>query len=362
MNRAKPTALDPVRVLVIDDSSVVRARLTKDLGSYPQIRVVGSAPDPFVARALIDKLDPEVLVLDLELPRMDGLTFLRRIMQHRPTPTIVVSSLTPKGATLASACLAAGAIDVLSKPNGSYSISDLSRELADIVLGARFVNMQRLGGMCDTPAVPLKSGAALSSTDKVIAIGASTGGTAALVEVLSPLPERMHGVVIVQHMPAHFTTRFAERLNGLCQLEVREAQDGDIVARGVALLAPGGMQMRLVRTGDAYRVRVAPGPPVMRHCPSVEVLFESVSRTAGANALGIILTGMGNDGAAALRAMHNEGALTIAQDEASCVVFGMPKEAIAAGGVDEVLSLDRIAGRVVDYAAGRARGSSKLAG
>lgn len=358
----KPTAEDPVRVLIVDDSSVVRTRLTKELSAYPAIKVVGSAPDPFVARDMIAKLDPEVMILDLEMPRMDGLTFLRKVMKFRPTPTIVVSSLTPKGADMATACLQAGAIDVLCKPSEAYSIGDLSRELAGIVMGARFVNLGRIAKQASVKPPALESTAMLSTTNKIIAVGSSTGGTDALTRLLTPLPARMHGMVMVQHMPEHFTTTFAARLNELCQLEVREAKDGDTVARGLALLAPGGQQMKLVRSGAVYKVHVAPGPPVCRHAPSVEVLFESVARTAGANAMGIMLTGMGNDGAGGMRSMHDAGAFTVAQDEKSCVVFGMPKEAIAQGGVDEVIHLDRIPRRIVDYAEGKTKGKGKLAG
>jgi two-component system chemotaxis response regulator CheB len=358
----KPTAEDPIRVLIVDDSSVVRTRLTRELSVYPAIRVVGSAPDPFVARDMIGKLDPEVLILDLEMPRMDGLTFLRKIMKFRPTPTVVVSSLTPKGAEMATACLQAGAIEVLCKPSEAYSIGDLSRELAGVLMGARYVNLERLQKRsAEAPAV-IESTAMLQTTNKIIAIGSSTGGTDALTRVLTPLPARMHGIVMTQHMPEHFTATFAGRLNELCKIEVREAQDGDTVARGLALLAPGGKQMKLVRSGAVYKVRVAPGPPVCRHAPSVEVLMESVARTAGANAMGVMLTGMGNDGAGGMRSMHEAGAFNVAQDEKSCVVFGMPKEAIAAGGVDEIISLDRIPRRIVDYAEGKTKGKGKLAG
>lgn len=357
-----PSAQNPVRVLIVDDSSLVRTRLTRELGAYPQIAVVGSAPDPFIARDLIAKLDPEVLILDLEMPRMDGLTFLRRLMQHRPIPTIVVSSLTPRGAQLAGACLQAGAIEVLCKPNEAYSIGDLSRELAGIVQSARFVNLQRLGFKATEPHASLTTTGLSETTNKIIAIGSSTGGTEALMNVLQPLPERMHGIVIVQHMPEHFTKSFAERLNDKCQIEVREARDGDTVTRGLALLAPGGKQMKLVRSGATYKVKVAPGPLVCRHAPSVEVLFESVARAAGSNAMGIMLTGMGNDGATGMLSMHQAGAFTVAQNEATCVVFGMPKEAIDVGGVDEVVPIQSIARRVVDYSEGKTKGQGKLAG
>jgi len=358
----KPTAEDPVRVLIVDDSAVVRARLTKELGVFPAIEVVGSAPDPFVAREMMGKLRPEVLILDLEMPRMDGLTFLRKIMKFCPMPTIIVSSLTPRGADMATACLQAGAIDVLGKPTEVYSIADLSRELARIVMGARLVNLSRLGQAAASVQAPLEGAAVDVTTNKVIAVGASTGGTDALMQLMAPLPAWMHGMLLVQHMPEHFTTSFAARLNEVGQMEVREAQDGDTVERGVALLAPGGQQMKLVRSGSIHTVRVAPGPLVCRHAPSVEVLFESVARNARDDSMGVMLTGMGNDGASGMRSMHTAGALTVAQDESSCVVFGMPKEAIALGGVDEVIRLDLIPQRIVDFAGGKTKGKGKLAG
>lgn len=358
----KATAANPVRVLIVDDSSVVRTRLTKELSVYPGIKIVGSAPDPFVARDMIAKLKPEVMILDLEMPRMDGLTFLRKVVKHHPMPVIVVSSLTPKGATMANACLQAGAIEVLCKPSEAYSIGALSRELANIVMNARFVNMKRLASKQASAPASIQSTSMLQTTNKIIAIGSSTGGTDALVNVLKPLPARMHGIVIVQHMPEHFTKSFSERLNGLCQIEVREAKDGDTIARGLALLAPGGKHMKVVRSGSTYKVAVGSGPPVCRHAPSVEVLFESTARTVGANAMGVMLTGMGNDGAGGMKSMHDAGAFTVAQDEKSCVVFGMPKEAIAAGGVDEVISLGLIARRIVDYSEGKTKGKGKLAG
>jgi two-component system chemotaxis response regulator CheB len=310
---------------------------------------------------MLVKFSPDVMVLDLEMPRMDGLTFLRKVMKFRPIPTIVVSSLTPKGAKLATACLQAGAIEVLCKPSDAYSVGDLSKELAHIIKGAEQINIECLAQEIQA-AAPIESSAMLDSTNKVIAIGSSTGGTEALMDVLSPLPARMHGILIVQHMPGQFTQSFAERLNAACRLEVREAKDGDSVNRGVALLAPGGKHMKLTRSGTRFRVSVFEGPLVCRHAPSVEVLFESVARRAGANSMGVMLTGMGNDGALAMRSMHEAGAFNVAQDEKSCVVFGMPKEAIAAGGVDEVLSLARIPRRIVDYTEGKTSKANRMAG
>ena len=346
---------------MVDDSPVVRKRLAHELGKYEQIRVVGSAPDPFVARDEIARLDPEVLVLDLEMPRMDGLTFLRRLMAHRPMPVVIVSSLTPQGAAMATACMEAGAMSVLCKPNETYSVAELSRELAQVVINARRVNVGCLAPTQKPTVQSIRPARSLGKTTKVIAIGSSTGGTNALVQVLKPLPAEMHGILIVQHMPAQFTASFAERLNAECALEVREACDGDVLERGVALLAPGGQHMRIVRHGIEFKVRIVGGPPVCRHQPSVEVLFESVARAVGGRAMGIMLTGMGADGATGMRAMHDAGAFTVAQDEESCVVFGMPKEAIAAGGVDEVLPLTKIPGRIVDFAEGEASGSGRVA-
>ena len=352
---------DPVRVLVVDDSPVVRKRLTHELGKYDQIQVVGSAPDPFVARDEIARLDPEVLILDLEMPRMDGLTFLRRLMAHRPMPVVIVSSLTPQGAEMVTACMQAGAMSVLCKPNDSYSVAELSRELAQVVINARRVNVGRLAPASRPAVQRIRPTGSLGKTNKVIAIGSSTGGTNALVQVLKPLPAEMHGILVVQHMPAQFMTTFAQRLDSECALQVREARDGDVLQRGVALLAPGGQHMRIVRHGLEFKVRIVGGPPVCRHQPSVEVLFESVARTAGDRAMGIMLTGMGADGATGMRAMHDAGAFNVAQDEETCVVFGMPKEAIAAGGVDEVLPLQKIPARIVDFAVGEASRSDRIA-
>lgn len=360
MQDAAPS--DPVRVLVVDDSPVVRQRLTRELDQYERIHVVGSAPDPFAAREEIARLDPEVLVLDLEMPRMDGLTFLRRLMAHRPMPVVVVSSLTPQGAEMATACMQAGAISVLCKPSAAYTVGQLSRELARVVIDARRVNVGRLAP-ATRPGVPrIRSSGSLGKASKIIAIGSSTGGTNALLQVLKPLPAEMHGIVIVQHMPAQFTATFAKRLDSECALRVREARDGDVIERGVALLAPGGKHMRIVRNGVEFKVRIVGGPAVCRHQPSVEVLFESVARSVGDRSMGIMLTGMGADGATGMRAMRDAGAFTVAQDEQTCVVFGMPREAIAAGGVDEVLPLQDIAGRVVEFAEGRTARKGRAAG
>ncbi len=343
--------MEPIRVLIIDDSSLVRTSLKKGLEKHADIKVVGTAPDPYIARDLIPKVSPQVLVLDIEMPRMDGLTFLQKIMKFHPIPTIIVSSLTPKGTKTALACLEAGAVAVLGKPGESYSIGNLTEELAGVVREASKARPKR---RVEAPkAVQVAAGAMLETTNKVVAIGASTGGTQALEHVLRGLPANSPAIAIVQHMPEAFTRKFAERLNGLCAVEVREAVDGDSLRPGLVLLAPGNHHMQIMRSGAVYGVRVKSGPRVHQHRPSVEVLFESAARSVGGNAMGILMTGMGDDGATAMKSMFDAGAFTVAQDEASCVVFGMPKEAIARGGVDVVVPLGEIAEHIVRFASGR---------
>jgi two-component system, chemotaxis family, protein-glutamate methylesterase/glutaminase len=348
-----PNQPAPVRVLIVDDSALVRATLTRELGAQTGILVVGAAPDPFVARDMIGKLSPDVLILDIEMPRMDGLTFLRKIMKFAPIPTIIVSSLTKKGCAMAMACMESGAVGVYSKPGEAYSIGDLSQDLGNAVRGARGVKLRRIVKPAGNTPQHLSGDALLETTHKVVAIGTSTGGTEALKSVLGVLPANCPGIVIVQHMPPLFTKAFAERLNGLSRLRVKEAEDGDFVTVGQALIAPGDHQMNLRREGARYRVRIDRGPKVCRHRPSAEVLFESVARYAGSNSMGVIMTGMGDDGATGLGSMRKAGAFTIAQDEKSCVVFGMPREAIERGSADEVVSLDGIPRRIVDYASGK---------
>lgn len=347
-----------VKVLIVDDSSIVRRMLSDELGKQKGITVVGTAPDPFVARDKILALHPDVITLDIEMPKMDGLSFLRRLMKHHPVPIIIVSSLTPKGCETALACMEAGAVDVLCKPGASYSVGDLANELGEIIRGAAGARLRPASTpAADVAAKPIASPARamIQTTHKVIAIGSSTGGTEALREVLTALPKQCPGIIMTQHMPEGFTTSFAQRLNDLCEIEVREAKDGDWVTPGLALLAPGNKHMRLARDGARYLVRVCDGPRVCRHRPSVEVLFESTAQYAGANAMGIILTGMGDDGATALGSMRKAGALTLAQDEASCVVFGMPKEAIARGGAMIVSPLGEVSRHIMDFAAGTLR-------
>lgn len=339
-----------VTVLIVDDSSIVRRTLSNELSKQEGITVVGTAPDPFIARDKILTLQPDVITLDIEMPRMDGLTFLRKLMKYYPIPTIVVSSLTQKGCDTAIACLEAGAIEVVAKPSESYSVGDLAAQLGELIRNVKKVNISRTQTMDRKSTVTPVSKAMLETTHKIVAIGSSTGGTEALRVVLSELPKQSPGIVIVQHMPAGFTKSFANRLDSLCNLDVREAENGCYVTPGLALLAPGDRHMKLARDGAKYKVNICDGPRVCRHRPSVEVLFESTAEFAGSNALGIILTGMGNDGAGGMLSMRNAGAMTVAQDEKSCVVFGMPKEAIARGGACEVLPLNRISSQVIKFA------------
>jgi two-component system chemotaxis response regulator CheB len=335
-----------IRVLIVDDSAVVREVFSRELARDPDIEVVGAVPDPYVARDEIVRLEPDVVTLDVEMPRMDGITFLRKLMRFHPMPVIIVSSLTEKGGSLALEALESGAVDVMCKPGSAYAVGDMSIQLREKVKAAA-------GARLRTPAVAGGKPVRLSlakTTNVVLAIGASTGGCQALQTVLMAMPANAPGIVIVQHMPEHFTRSFAERLNGHCAMEVKEAEDGDRVSPGRVLIAPGNRHMLLTRSGAVYQVNVKDGPLVSRHRPSVDVLFKSVARFAGSNAVGAILTGMGADGAAGLKEMRTAGAATVAQDEASCVVFGMPKEAIKLEAATHVVSLDAIAGKLLDLA------------
>jgi two-component system, chemotaxis family, protein-glutamate methylesterase/glutaminase len=338
-----------INVLIVDDSAVVRQVLSAELSKASDIQVVGTAVDPYVARDKIVALRPDVITLDIEMPRMDGLTFLARLMKYHPMPVLVVSSLTPAGSQTALRALELGAIDIVSKPGGSYSVGDLAAVLIDKIRAAAQARYTRRPAP-ETPAAPpvkAKPGSLPETTHKVLAIGASTGGTEAIREVLAALPATTPGTVIVQHMPEHFTAAFAQRLNTLSAMEVREARDGDAVVPGVALIAPGNHHMVLRRSGARYFVALRDGPRVFHQRPAVDVLFYSVAHEAGANAVGVLMTGMGADGAKGLLAMQQAGATTLAQEEQSCVVFGMPKEAIKLGAADEILPLDRIAGRAL---------------
>ena len=343
-----------IKVLIVDDSAVVRQVLTAVLAQAPGIEVIGAASDPIFAMKRMRTQWPDVIVLDVEMPRMDGISFLKKIMTERPTPVVICSTLTDKGAETTMQALAAGAASIIPKPKMGFKqfLQDSAEDLVSAVRGAAQANVRRLVPAANVAPVATKlsadailpvSGQAMAeTTDRVIAIGTSTGGTQALEMVLTALPRVCPGIVIVQHMPAQFTEAFANRLNGLCRLAVREARSGDRVMPGLALIAPGGRHMLLKRSGAQYYVDVIDGPLVNRHRPSVDVLFRSVARCAGKNALGIIMTGMGDDGAHGLKELHDLGARTLAQDEATCVVYGMPKEAVKLGGVDRVLPLGEI--------------------
>jgi two-component system, chemotaxis family, protein-glutamate methylesterase/glutaminase len=340
----------PIRVLIVDDSATVRQILKRELEADPKIEVVGAAPDPYVARDMIVQLSPDVLTLDIEMPRMDGITFLRKLMMYLPMPVVVLSSLTEKGGSVAMEALDAGAVDVLCKPSSAYSIGDMAIELVDKVKAAALVTVHKREAPRRGAGKARQRLAMTKTTNKVIVLGASTGGTEAIRGLLTALPANAPAIVITQHMPEHFTRAFADGLNAQCAMHVKEGQDGDTVMPGSVLIAPGNYHMLLRRSGARYYVECKHGPLVSRHRPSVDVLFKSAARFVGANAVGVILTGMGRDGAEGMKEMQDQGAKNIAQDEASCVVFGMPKEAIAANGVDFVLPLNKIAEKMLQLA------------
>ena len=337
-----------IKVLIVDDSAVVRQVLSAELAKIRDIQVVGTAMDPYVARDKIVALKPDVITLDVEMPRMDGLTFLSKLMKHKPMPVIVLSSLTPQGSQTAMRALELGAVEVISKPGGSYSVGEVALMLADKIRAAASVRTfkQVSAGNSQIPSVTPQ--AMLETTHKILAIGASTGGTTAITQVLTRLPRNTPGTLIVQHMPEKFTASFADRLNSLCQMEVREAKQGDAVVPGLALIAPGNYHMILRRSGARYFVDVKSGPRVHHQRPAVDVTFKSVAKYAGSNAVGVILTGMGADGASGLLNMRNAGAYTIAQDENSCVVYGMPKEAVRLNAVDQSLPLNSIPNKICE--------------
>ncbi|MGR9014354.1 MAG: protein-glutamate methylesterase/protein-glutamine glutaminase [Gammaproteobacteria bacterium] len=353
--------MTPVKVLIVDDSAVVRQVLTANLSQDPGITVIGAASDPVFAMERMRAQWPDVIVLDVEMPRMDGITFLKKLMSERPTPVVICSSLTEKSAETTMLALAAGAVSIVTKPKvgvKQFLLGD-SENMVAIVKAASRANLRRL--VRSTAAQPVQAKltadailpaalqAMAETTDRVVAIGTSTGGTQALEVVLTALPRVCPGIVIVQHMPEKFTGAFAARLNNLCRIEVREAVNGDRVIPGRALIAQGGRHMLLKRSGAQYHVEIVDGPLVTRHRPSVDVLFRSVAKCAGKNALGIIMTGMGDDGARGLKEMKDVGARTVGQDEDSCVVYGMPKEALKLGAVIKELPLDRIALEIVAY-------------
>jgi two-component system chemotaxis response regulator CheB len=358
-----PKAGSKIGVFIVDDSAVVRLVVSEVLGGDPGMEVLGVAADPIFALDKMNKRWPDVIVLDIEMPRMDGITFLKKIMAERPTPVVICSSLTEKGAETTMEALAAGAIGIVSKPGigvRRFLMEDAAAELVHAVKAAAGARVGRLAG--SAPAAPVtpklnadailtKSEHAMKqTTERIVAIGTSTGGTQALEVVLKGLPRTAPGIVVVQHMPEKFTASFAARLNSLSQMEVREAQNNDRVVPGRALIAPGGRHMLLKRSGAQYYVEVVDGPLVNRHRPSVDVLFRSVAKFAGKNAMGVIMTGMGDDGARGLKEMHDAGAYTVAQDEASSVVYGMPKEAVKLGAADRSLSLNAISPDIIRFA------------
>ena len=361
-----------IRVLIVDDSAVVRQVLTQLLSKSDAIEVIGSVSDPIFAMAKMNQDWPDVIVLDVEMPRMDGITFLKKIMSVRPTPVVICSTLTEKGAETTLQALSAGAVGIVTKPKVGLKsfLEDDSADIIHAIKAAALTDMRRMKAMTmsissashptsvtsvhkstahQTDHQHSSSLAMSSTTDRLIAIGTSTGGTQALEVVLTKLSRICAGIVIVQHMPEKFTAAFAARLNTHCEIEVKEAESGDRVIPGRALIAPGGKHMSIKRSGAQYHVDVQDGPLVNRHKPSVDVLFRSVAKWAGKNALGIIMTGMGDDGARGLKEMLNEGAQTIAQDEQSCVVYGMPKEAVKLGAVQQEVSLQAISGHIERY-------------
>ena len=359
--------MNRIKVLVVDDSAVVRQVMLEVLAAAPDIQVIATASDPLFAMQKMRAEWPDVITLDVEMPRMDGITFLKKLMAERPTPVVICSSLTEKGAETTLQALAAGAVSIITKPKIGVKqfLQDISNNLVEAVRTAARANLKRLGALPPAPKLSADAmlsppGAAMAqTTERIVAMGTSTGGTQALEAVLTRLPRICPGIVVVQHMPEKFTAAFAERLDGLCEIEVREARNGDRVVPGLALIAPGGLHMMLTRSGARYGVEVVNGPLVSRHKPSVDVLFRSVAKIAGRNATGIIMTGMGDDGARGMKEMFEAGAHTVAQDEASCVVFGMPKEAIKLGAAREVLALEEIPRAVMRAATpGHAGGGS----
>lgn len=353
--------MDKIRVLIVDDSAIVRNALAEIFNSDPKIEVMGTASDPYIAAKKIQKEVPDVISLDIEMPRMDGLTFLKKIMSQHPIPVVVISSLTEKGTQTALKALEYGAVEIITKPqfHSKQSIEESKIKLCDIIKAAAISRLKRKSNVRQMAVEPKLSADAVipkvrtqslpKTTDIVVAVGASTGGTEALRVFLEALPVDAPGVIIVQHMPEHFTRSFADRLNEICKIHVKEAEDGDSVLQGKVLIAPGNKHMLLRRSGARYYVEVKDGPLVNRHRPSVDVLFRSTAVYAGSNSIGVIMTGMGDDGAKGLLEMKETGAQTIAQDEASCVVFGMPKEAIKLGAANYTLPLDKIAMQVLGF-------------
>lgn len=370
------------KVLIVDDSAVIRQVLTDIISKDPELEVFAAVADPIFAMRRMEQSWPDVIILDVEMPRMDGITFLKKIMSERPTPVVMCSTLTTKGAETTMQAISSGAVEIIEKPkiNPKEYLSEESKIILDAVRSAAQANVKNLH--VKKPAVTAASkskmqvqpkltadammspasSAMKATTDRIVAIGTSTGGVQALEAVLTQLPRVCPGIVIVQHMPEKFTATFAERLNSMCELEVKEAENMDRVVQGRALIAPGGKHLTLKRSGAQYHVEVVDGPLVSRHRPSVDVLFRSVAKFAGKNALGIIMTGMGDDGANGMKEMHDTGALTLAQDEETCVVYGMPKEAVNRGAVDKIIPLMNAPKEILDfYQAGEMGHSGKCA-
>lgn len=344
-----------IRALVVDDSALMRQILTKTLSSDPEIEIVGAAPDPYVAREMIKRFDPHVITLDIEMPRLDGIEFLKKIMTLRPMPVVMISSLTQAGADATVRALEIGAVDFVAKPTHDLTagLERMRTEIITKVKAAARANVHRVTPSDTRKIAALASRRSYSSTEKIIAIGASTGGVETLTEILRVMPADSPAILVTQHMPAHFTTSFARRLNEICAIEVSEAMHGTRVLPGHAYIAPGDRHLELGRSGANYICIVQGTTPVTGHCPSVDVLFRSVASSAARNSVGVILTGMGKDGAAGLLAMRQAGARTIGEDEASCVVYGMPRVAFEFGGVEFQLPLSRIAGEILELCGDR---------
>lgn len=349
--------MNKIDVVVVDDSALVRSLLAAIIDAEPDMRCVGAASDPYIAREMIRKLDPTVITLDVEMPRMDGLDFLERLMRLRPMPVVMISTLTARGAETTLRALELGAIDFVAKPRVGISqgLSEAGQDIVEKIRTAARARVRRHAGAtpslpdASTPTGPPPRAGSSRGTERLVAIGASTGGTEAIREILAAMPPDCPGVVITQHMPPGFTRSFAARLDRSCRIRVKEGEPDERILTGHAYIAPGGAQMRIARSGSDMILKISDEPPVNRHKPSVDVLFRSVAQHVGASAIGVMLSGMGRDGADAMRLMLDAGSWNIAQDEASCVVYGMPREAVAAGAVSVILPLPRIADAVLDH-------------
>jgi len=353
-----------IQVLLVDDSAVVRKMLTEIVSSQPDMEVCAAAQDPIFALRQMEKVWPDVIVLDVEMPRMDGISFLKKIMQERPTPVVMCSTLTEKGAETTMQAMSAGAVEIVTKPKMGVKgfLAESANEIALAIRAASKAKFRKKSAKSSTPVADVRSklnadailkapaGSAMArTTERIIAIGTSTGGTTALERVLTRMPRVSPGIVIVQHMPGSFTAAFAQRLNNICEITVKEAVDGESLLAGHAYIAPGDKHMLIKRSGALYKIEIKDGPLVSRHKPSVDVLFRSVARFAGKNAMGIIMTGMGDDGASGLLEMKQSGSPTLGENEESCVVYGMPKEAFKKGAVDKELALDQFPAMMMDF-------------